>query len=395
MATAPSQSVPQTPFTLRERVWKIIGLVFSNIFGSDATVATTAVYTWLANQMSHTTMGFFVGVVWIAAAERYFPQPGWLVWLVLVFPVAKDAIDYGMDAFYRADPFVINHMELLLDWLTDDFFWWFGMMMAFALVSEERILWGLLAATLAVGILGSYLLGARCWLVQKQMYDVSRMPINFTRLIKYPKAERDSRFTAAAIRKLAEFQQHAAAHRTGDSLGRHYVLTGGRAVHRSELAVSMGCEYISHWKGTYMISAVKLLEDPTRLTTACKMAAALKRQVHCFIIDDLNVSLPIPEMPPPGGDNSESFRNQVLKVKESVSGKPLESLPSATLKMFEFATVFSELRKAFPYVSTIWALSAGKLDVQRVAAWQAFIPGLVSAAGQTAQELITIELHST
>lgn len=64
----------------------------------------------------------------------------------------------------------------------------------------------------------------RVWVPQKRMFDASRMPFNFLRLIKYPEPEK--LFDPPELEKVADFQTAAA---TGAGAKHTSSSAGGRS----------------------------------------------------------------------------------------------------------------------------------------------------------------------
>jgi hypothetical protein len=227
------------------------------------------------------------------------------------------------------------------------------------------------------------------------MFDTSRMPFNFLRLVKYP--EPKNLLTPQGLEEVRKFQQIVPGAGPGRQ-GHHYVVIGGDPVARSELAVSLGCEFISHWKGVYHISAVKLLERPDRLDRVCRMGAGSRDRVCCLIVDDLNVSLPIPrekqkderkarradleKSRTPGGDAATPEAERVQAEQE--------------IGVLDLVDKVEELREQFRHVTTIWVLTGQQPPPgatghpTRVQRWENFLRELLmpgSAAGLTVIEL--------
>ncbi len=363
---------PDIPKGTKQSLMDLVRSFTRNIFGSDATVAYTAEYAWLANQMSHMLLGFFIGVVWILKVTSWSWHPATMA-LIFLLPIVKDAIDYAMDTWRGSGPFAINKRELILDWVTDDCYWGIGMVVAIVLIGIDGTMIGniwfiRIGVFLACGALAVYL-AFGLWVPQKRRFDFSRMPFNFVRLIKYPDPE--SLLSEESRRELRAFQDHVRDHEKTASSSKHYLLVGGRPIVRSGLAVSMGCEYIARWKGVYMIPAVKVLEDPERMRHHCAMAKEYKADVFCLIIDDLSVNLPIPE---------ETDQEPAKARKEMRQKSMPDSLESRQeIKLLHFVEVFGYLKKTFPYVTTIWVASANPnepAEVERLKKWSEFIAKL-------------------
>lgn len=370
---------------------KLLGM-WANIWGSDVTVAYSAEYAWLSNQMSHAMMGFFLAGVWQLILLRHGGDARWSGWpqfggvdsrlfLVFLLPVLKDTIDFGLDAWFRAGPFAVNRRELLLDGVTDNFFWSFGMMIGLSLPGLDAVNGPLLGITLVAGAIGWWLLAQRIWLPQKRMFDASRMPFNFLRLIRYRSPE--DTFESKDLDALKTFQLSIAS--TASAPASHYALEGGRPADRSRLAVSMGCEFISHHQPVYMISAVKLMEDPDRLAEDCLFPAEFKSAIRCLIIDDVNVSLPIPGAKPEERSHTKEIVQSNRPSPERFKDLTIEQVgANMVAKVLGFVERFVSLREKYPDVTTIWVLSATTTDDRearenavRVDAWKSFIADLV------------------
>ncbi|HKB01340.1 MAG TPA: hypothetical protein VKD90_03930 [Gemmataceae bacterium] len=346
--------------------------LFRNSFGSDTLTAYSAEYAWLSNQMAHATMGFVLAAVWILIVDRH-GLAAWTVWLPLAVPVLKEVTDFILDAGLRATHFWTNKRELLADAATDIFFWSFGMLLAISLFGFESSSWWMLVGVLVVGTIGVYLLLFRAWLPQKRRFDYSGMPFNYTRLVKYP--DPTAFLPAASISSLQDYQQFLRTFR--DDACRHVVITGGAAADRSALAVSLGCEFISHGLGVYHTSAVRLLDNPAVLDDLGGMPADYRPGVRCLIIDDLNVHLPIPGRTPP---ERERQRRQLDSARESMSGADLGEARASAEQLERVLTVmeqFDRLRDQYPHACTIWVL-AGDPTGRRVAEWKAFIDKVVT-----------------
>jgi hypothetical protein len=393
VTVTPADPLPSGPWESLKRAVKTL---LDNSFGSDMLTAYTAEYAWLANQMAHAMMGFFLAAIW-AFAQSTYHWPGTCVWMPLAVPLLKEVTDYLIDAVFRQHTFALNHTELIGDGLTDIFFWSFGMLLAIGTFGFDAVNWYVVGGTVVVGVPATLVLLFKVWLPRERMFDFSRMPFNYVRLVKYP--DPTELLGPDDVKKILDYQEFARTHESRNvRAGRHVLLAGGRPVDRSAMAVSLGCEFIGWWKGVYMISAVKLLEDPSRMTTACRMAADYKARVHCLIIDDLNVHLPIP------GATREERREQREQLQQkraammtqspqadgglanllaAITGAALSAVaqtPTQTERVIDLIDRFDELRDEFPSVTTIWVLSGGKGDEALAREWTRFIGRLLTGA---------------
>lgn len=357
------------------RTGGLIGTFLANSFGSDAVVSYSAEYAWLANQMAHAAMGFFIAGVWSLFIALELKQHEWLIAVPFVIVIIKDIIDYLLDS-WRASDFELNRRELILDGFTDVFFWYVGMFTALGVygwITEHDATWWIwvLICTTVIGVAGAAYFSFMLWLPQKRMFDKSRLPFNYTRLVRYvqPKITLGNK----AVEQIRGFQLDLYNGVIG--LGKpckHYIIVGGDPVNRSALAVSMGCEFVARWCGVHAITATKLLEQPARLEELCSTRSPEdKKYVGCLIVDDLNVNLPIP-------------------------GKDQESPHYAVEPMRQLHTQFDRLRDIYP-VCTIWVLTGATGD-NRLDAWKKYISRLVS--GHEAEDdtlakndTITIEIN--
>ena len=191
-------------------------------------------------------MGLFLGVIWVLKVQAW-GWPPYSMGLIILGPIIKDGIDVVMDVALKG-PFKINYKELIADWITDDIYW--GIELAFAIVTigiEGEGVWLWQCIPFLVGVILALALAFGFWLPRKRMFDYSRMPFNFVRLIKYPEPDRFLNDNSRS--ELRAFQDYARDHSKSVVAGnsavpKHYVIMGGRPIVRSGLAVSMGCEYI-------------------------------------------------------------------------------------------------------------------------------------------------------
>jgi hypothetical protein len=305
-------------------------------FGSDDLTPYTAQYAWNSNQMAHAMMGFCLAVCWLTyiiaqhpgrhrVAERSADPPptrrGRLfrrlrelpmdLYVVLLFATipAKEIADITLDrGMFAASPVQPNQSSLLFDSVTDTTFWWAGMFLAAAVLAlftkEER---GLRFAVPLFGLAGCaafwvYVAGG-VWQNQKQTFDVSGMPFNYTRLAVLS-GRTDIHFAEKSPLKWPELEafraQVAQAPTTGRPPQKHFVIYGGTPAQRSKLAVAMGCEFAFKLRENrkyvddreslrvMYVSAVAALERPEALI------AGEIELLECVIVDDLDVGTKLP-----------------------------------------------------------------------------------------------------
>ena len=297
------------------------GILWEVAFGSDELSPYTAKYAWLENQMSHAMMGFFLmGFFWalfvrnpmpagppligMESAEDGHPRPPqrtWFLALPFLFVLVKDfVLDNVKDASATwGSPVQPYWPSVLFDAITDDVFWCLGFSLVlfgigFFSAGSGLRWWRWLIASgvlLLFGLLfGSY------WVPQKDSFDRSGLPLNYTRLA-YLAKELDFPDDARAKqhRALREIQNHALAGQPA-----HVIVLGGTPQKRNALAVSLGCEYVFRlgsssprgWTGPTTVvytTAARLLEDPR------PVEALDAGQLRCLVIADLDTSL----VPPP------------------------------------------------------------------------------------------------
>ncbi|HJZ89436.1 MAG TPA: hypothetical protein VKE40_01095, partial [Gemmataceae bacterium] len=365
----------KSPGTVRQA----LSTFFRNSFGSDMLTAYSAEYAWLSNQMAHATMGFVLAAVWaLIVIQHGFAS--WMVWLPLAVPVLKEVTDFILDAGIRSTHFWTNKRELIADGISDIFFWAFGMLLAISLFGFSSPAWWMLAAVLVVGVPIVYLQLFKIWLPRMRRFDYSGMPFNYTRLVKYRDPE--AFLPAASIATIQDYQQFL--RQWSDDACRHVVITGGAAADRSGLAVSLGCEFISHGLGVYDTSAVKVLENPRVLDDLGGMPDDYRPGVRCLIIDDLNVHLPIP------GRTAKDRQEQRQKVTEMKASLPEANIGEARAadqleRVLNLVDRFEALRGRYQHACTIWVLT-GDPTGRRVAEWKAFIEQLLT--GQDAKHVL-------
>lgn len=304
-------------------------------FGSDDLTPYSAQYTWNSNQMAHAMMGFCLAVCWLTfviswhpgrfrkaertaaplsllgRVRRWFrelPMDAYVVALFATIP-AKEVVDIVLDrGLFARSPVQPNQSSLLFDSVTDTSFWWSGMFLAAAVLAlftkEER---GLRVAIPVTGLASCVLfwvyVAGGVWQNQKQTFDVSGMPFNYTRLAVLP-GRNEVHFAETSPTKWPELEafraQVVAAPRSARPPQAHYVIFGGTPVQRSKLAVAMGCEfafklrdnrrYVDNAQALRVmyLTAVGALERPETLLDVDA------DRLECVIIDDLDVSTKLP-----------------------------------------------------------------------------------------------------
>src|ERR1700755_2528705 len=76
-------TVPETPVNDRPTFWQT---ALASVFGSDELQSYSAVYTWQANQVGHTMLGFFIAALVYRLAVPKATKP-WAKWLLALAPV--------------------------------------------------------------------------------------------------------------------------------------------------------------------------------------------------------------------------------------------------------------------------------------------------------------------
>lgn len=293
------------------------------VYGSDELESYTAKYAWLANQISHAMMGFFgmafFWAVWVQGKSR------WLVLVPFALVLVKDfGIDLTKDLLAaRGSPVKPCMENVLFDNLTDGMFWFSGFALAIAMIAWSyaphqmtRKLWVVLFvvfAGLAIGF-GGY------WVPQKDSFDRSGLPLNYTRLThlagrlkfvekpapRQPAEPKNSELSPNEA--LVAIERHTRARAPA-----HVIIYGGAPKERNELAVSISCEYVFRlspngpwgWNGPVPVintTTARLLEagrtPPGQETPKRKSAiwdALNADQLRCLLVTDLDTGL----APPP------------------------------------------------------------------------------------------------
>ncbi|QJW98177.1 hypothetical protein [Frigoriglobus tundricola] len=137
-------------------VFRVFTSLRNSCFGSDEFQAYTATYSWLSNQMAHTTMGFFLAIAigrsgaagnkapevpgaasppagwrkWFRPVHRLWTQHPWLRYsLPFLIPACKLPFDYIFTTLSSKN-FPIDWLDFWHDKFTDLTFWYLGMLFA-------------------------------------------------------------------------------------------------------------------------------------------------------------------------------------------------------------------------------------------------------------------------
>lgn len=150
-------------------------------FGSDVFDRYTTLYSWLSNQVAHAMMGF-AGTTLVAHAVV---KLGWSHWWALVFlaiPILKDITDYFADYYSTGGVFPIRNYhikELVLDGVTDFFFWSAGAALAvlfyFAFLSNAWTVY-LVCGIVLLYIAAGYWFLCKPQINIKKQFDKTNLP---------------------------------------------------------------------------------------------------------------------------------------------------------------------------------------------------------------------------
>jgi hypothetical protein len=189
------------------------------------------------------------------------------------------------------------------------------------------------------------------------MFDFSQLPFNNTRLIKY--SDTATIFEQTDLSKIIDLQVKVATIKQDNSTFPDIILLGNDAINRSKLAISIGCEFISFWKGVYSVSFVKLLEKKDILLDIIKHnQSPHKFFIKAFILDDINVNLPLP--------------NFVVTSENVMLIEPLKEPSTQQEKdTHHFFEAFIKIYSTHPEICFIWVLSGKSED--RLKLWMEFI----------------------
>ena len=150
-------------------------------FGSDVFDRYTARYSWLSNQVAHAMMGF-AGTTLVAHAVVKLGWSHWWALVFLVIPILKDITDYFADYYSTGGVFPIRNYhikELVLDGVTDCFFWSAGAALAvlfyFACLSNAWTVY-LVCGIVLLYIAGGYYYLYKPQIIIKTQFDESNLP---------------------------------------------------------------------------------------------------------------------------------------------------------------------------------------------------------------------------
>jgi hypothetical protein len=107
---------------------RLFNAFLSSAFGSDELQSYSAEYTWLANQMAHAMMGFFLAALlsWLLRSRNGDKSPhiavGLLPFLIPLLKVLPDALVVA-----KQSTLPVSWAEFFADKATDLSFWYIGM----------------------------------------------------------------------------------------------------------------------------------------------------------------------------------------------------------------------------------------------------------------------------
>jgi hypothetical protein len=268
--------------------------LLSSSFGSDEFTPYSAEYSWLANQMAHAMMGFFLAALWAWVGRRWF-------WPFLLAP-AKIPFDYLFAIGLTGGHFRPPAWEFWADKLTDTYYWSFGMAIATAVFSPNpfwatRRRWAI-PIVVVVGSLVSVLIG-QWWVRQKDAFDSSEIPNTYVRLCNFESRrgsvvgfDTDDPAYGNAYDTL---DAYVGSIETG-SPRMHLIIIGGDVTDRTTLALALGCEHTARIQLVYYTTLTKGMEDPTRVDRFLERVGKPKAQagcpLRCVIIDDVDTTRP-------------------------------------------------------------------------------------------------------
>ncbi|MCE9532719.1 MAG: hypothetical protein K8T89_16605 [Planctomycetes bacterium] len=310
----------------RKTLWK-------NAFGSDELGHYTAEYTWLANQMAHAMMGFFIIVCWGSYVftlqnstttvfelrfSRWlrFRRADVLMFWPFLFIILKEIVDVVSDYSKYSDAAVPTGFgNLVLDSVMDISCWYLGMFLALFVLSifvdgqGYRIPAAIAMLFVCLAVVVWH---GKIWINEKRTFDASDLPMNYERLVLIT-ARWEDQATRDTDKLPHPFPDDKKEHQlnlirdirknadSGETTGRKpYVIFGGDPRERTRLAVSLGCEYAFHLR--YGDWSPKK-EDLVRVvyTTAARaidlpesISGYAKGKLDCVIINDINVTIDPP-----------------------------------------------------------------------------------------------------
>lgn len=290
-------------------VSRVLYSLRDSCFGSDELQAYTATYSWLANQMSHVAMGFFLAIAithitlpawrcfnWMKKLSGKF---SWLkFWVPYLIPTVKLPLDW-LVIKAKSGAFEVPWEDFWDDKVTDLGFWFLGMLLAhvFITAAYRRVLIVLFVVLVGIGV-WNY----SRWTEQKGAFDRSGLPSGWIRVCEYNTVracpDEKTRTTMEG-----QVRTYTNAIRSGQTPVVHCVIRGGGPTNRSDLAAAFGTEFATRRKPIYYFTANRLLERADELDRwqrftkpgsdgkYCQNDPVFPR---CVIIDDLPADYPPP-----------------------------------------------------------------------------------------------------
>lgn len=232
-------------------------------FGSDVYARYTAIYSWNSNQMAHAMMGFAGTTLFMHTAM----QLGFHFWYGALFyaiPFLKDLTDVVADRSVHTHQFATkpsHRLEILLDAVTDNFFWVIGLLLALfvgAMSCEGRPWWACVLILAAILLLVTGILVARRHFVaQKRQFDVSGLPYYF-RLPCYSGNLAVNPNDSPTLEPITEVENFVYEH--GTSV-RHLLLYGPPRSFKTTLAVAIGSGLTVRRRAVRYLSKARLIEE--------------------------------------------------------------------------------------------------------------------------------------
>jgi hypothetical protein len=345
-----------------DRVSALFNAFLSSTFGSDELQSYSAEYTWLANQMAHAMMGFFLAAFlsWLASRRAGAATPN--MW-VAVLPFAIPLLKVGPDALvvWKHSTFPVSWAEFFADKATDLSFWYIGMfggLYLFFRRNRTRRGWIVGGAILVVWLgLAVWLVTA--WTAQKRTFDESDLPPGWVRVSQYQIGQLgDDQTRPAQVDKVNQYLEFVRG--GGDGKVRHLIIRGGRAEDRSDLVVAVGTEWAARVKPVRYTTAPRLLEHPDDMLKWAKDVGP--DGTPTVVVDDLIALL----------DPTPAYKAHAAKVATRGAGAVPPDPPSAELRPEEARrlTVLRNLesfrQEAGYKVSTVWAVGGTPKGVREL-----------------------------